>query len=263
VIRTFVLIPVIALLAFAPAAAEGTSPICAPADSSVYFDTLSGVTSPCAVAPGTFIAEATYLQNASSVGGTAVASYPVLTLRTGITKDLGFIFNAPSEIAESGDHGLGLFLPTHLGYGLTYTASETDRSAIGVFTEVLPPVSRFSPNQTQSKYTLGATSDFEITPKFTLGFAGAETSSASVGFDRILPSGALTAAYSTSPATQVSTDLGTRVAGRHSITQSYSDVGIGQAFSKHFVVKVGLGTTFNSVGNTKPHYLASGVDYKF
>jgi hypothetical protein len=262
VIRSAAIVPFLVALAFAPAAASGTSAICAPSDTPVYDDTISGIASPCATNPGTIVVESTYIQNASSTGGTALATYPVLTVRTGLAHDLAFVFDPPSEVAESGLRGAGIYTPTRLGYGLSYTALQTDRSALAIFTSVLPPVSRFSPNLVQSKYALGLTSDYALGQKFTVGLAGEESSSATRGFDRIVPSGALSASYAAAADTAISTDVGTRVWGRKGIVQQYSDVGVDESLSKHVVFKVGLGTTFNPAANSKPHYLASGVDYR-
>ena len=236
--------------------------ICAPNNSTVYFDNISGVASPCATAPGTFVAQATYLQNASNVGGTTMAAYPMLALRTGVVRDLAFVVNAPSEVAETGQRGLDLYTPTRLGYGLRYTASETNRFALAFTGEVLPAISRFSPNQTQPKYALGFTSDYALSPRFMIGFSSAGTSSGSVGFQRVLPSGAFTASYNASAFTAITTDLGTHITARHSTAQSFGDLAIDQTVSKHLVLKLGLGTTFNPVGDTKAHYLASGVNYR-
>jgi len=261
--RSWVLVPLYAMLAFAPAAAaDGSNALCAPTNAPVFDDTMSGITSPCATPPGTIVAETTYIQNASQVGGTALATYPMITLRTGIIHDLAFELNPPSEVAQSGLRGAGVYVPTHLGYGLSYTTSETDRLAVAVFTSVLPPVYRFSPSNVQSKYAAGLTSDYALGSRFSLGLSGQETSSATRGLDRILPSGTLSAAYVASSNTEISTDLGTRVYGRKSLAQSYSDVAVDRSLAKHFVFKVGLGTTFNASANSKPHYLASGIDYR-
>lgn len=261
--RSWALICVFAMLASAPAAAaDGTNAICAPTNAPVFDDTISGIASPCATTPGTIVAETTYIQNASNVGGTALATYPMVTLRTGLAHDLAFVLDPPSEVAESGLRGLGVYVPTHLGYGLSYTATQTDRLALALFTSVLPPVYRFAPSLTQSKYALGFTSDYALGSKFSLGLSEQETSSATRGFDRIQPTSALSAAYTASADTEISTDLGTRVAGRRALAQSYSDVAVDESLAKHFVFKVGLGTTFNPVANAKPHYLASGVDYR-
>jgi len=260
--RSRALVLLAAMLAVTPAVAADADAICAPTNAPVFEDTIGGITSPCATAPGTLVVETTYMQNASQIGGTALATYPTITLRTGIVQNLAFVLDPPSEVAQSGVRGLGVYVPTHLGYGLSYTAAQTGRMALAVFTSVLPPVNRFAPSLTQSRYALGLSSAYTVGSKFNVGFSGQGTSSATRGFGRIQPDGALSAAYDPSAQTQISTDLGTRVSGRKSLSQSYSDVAVDESLAKHFVFKVGIGTTFNPVANAKPHYLASGIDYR-
>jgi hypothetical protein len=242
-----------------PASAAGDQNALCTVSESTYFDDLSGIWSPCATAPGKVVVEATYLQNASVVGGTTFADYPSLTLRTGIVKNLGFIFTSPSQVAETAPHGVQIYPQTHLGYGLSYTASETTSDAVSIFGQVLPPVNVFSPTHVQSRYLLGVSDDYALTQKISLGFFGTGTSSESAGLDRIYPSEALKAAYNLSSLTQFETDFGTRSTARHG--QSFGDVAVTQMLHKHFDLKIGLGTTFNPVSNSKAHYIASGLGY--
>jgi hypothetical protein len=231
-------------------------------DSSATYDDVSGIWSPCATPRGSVLAEATYLQNASSVGGTALAAYPMLTLRTGVLRNVEFVFDSPSQIAESGLHGIGLYPKSHLGYGLRYTAAQTQRTALAVVMEVQPQEFQFSPNRSQSRYVLGFTSEFAVSRKLSVGLSSLGTASAKDGVVRILPSSAVTTTYSLTPTTQLSTDLGTRIQGRKASAQSFSDVSITELLRKNLAFKLGLGTTFNSSMNTKPHYLAAGFNYR-
>lgn len=234
--------------------------VCA-SDRLISYDDISGIWAPCVTARGSVVAESTYLQNASATGGTALAAYPMVDLRTGIASGLEFAFHAPSQIAESGRDGIGLYPVTHLGYGLRYAPLDTSRLAVAVVTDVLPPVSRFSVNETQSRYLIGVTSAYEAAPKLLLGFAGSGTSSGTVGFAQVLPSEAFKAAYDFNAKTQLSTDIGTRFPARRS-PQSFGDIAVNQTISKRFVLKVGAGTTFNPALDAKCHYLASGFNYR-
>ena len=246
----------------AAASAEDVSLGICSTDRSAIYDDISGIWSPCATPHGAVVAEATYMQNASAVGGTALAAYPMLTLRTGVLRNLEFVFDSPSQIAESGLHGIGLYPRSHLGYGLRYTAAQSDRMAIAIVTEVQPPGFQLSPNHAQSRYVFGLTSEYEITTRLNLGFTSLGTASGKAGVVRVLPSGAFTADYSLSTATQLSTDLGTRILARRSPAQSFADVAVSEMLSKNLAFKLGVGTTFNSNSNTKPHYLAAGFNYR-
>ena len=251
----------IARPAFVDAAETSGIGFCATSDPLVLSDDVSGIWSPCTVQRGALLIESTYLQNASAVGGTALAAYPMLQLRTGIFNRVEFVFHSPSQVAESGVAGAGLYPMTRLGYGARYTASQTARSAVALVAEVLPPMSRFSPTHVQSKYLLGLTSEFELNSKISFGLSASGTSSATSGFNIVVPSAAAKLAYSVSPATQVSSDLGMRLVSRHSVAQSFGDVSVDQRLGKRLLFNVGLGTAFNPVGNAKAHYLASGFDY--
>jgi hypothetical protein len=60
---------------------------------------------PCLVGRGHSVIDITYYQNASSVGGTALAAYPEATIRFGIARNLEVFVDAPSDVAKSGLDG--------------------------------------------------------------------------------------------------------------------------------------------------------------
>ena len=155
----------------------------------------SGIDSPCTVAPGGLLVESLYLQDASRVGGTALAVYPLFRLRTGVTDRLEAFVDTPSQIAESGHGGAGLYPTTRLGFGLNYTLVEGDRLAIALGAEQLPPISHFATTQTQSKYAFDMTSGYRLTTRVTLQAFADGASSSKWGFAEVYPSAALGAAY--------------------------------------------------------------------
>jgi hypothetical protein len=234
---------------------------CTTQNPAFVVDDISGVASPCATAPGTLLLEALYYQNASSVGGTALAAYPLLRLRTGIVHRLEAIVDLPSQIAESGLAGAGLYPTTHLGYGLNYTFATNARMAAAFGVEVLPPSSRFVVDQAQPRYVFDLTEGYELNSRATLSAIATGSSSRDVGFERIFPAAAVRFAYDSSPATQISTDLGMRFVVRHSNAQRYGDVAVNERVRKGVNFSVGLGTTFNPISNAKAHYLASGFNF--
>jgi hypothetical protein len=237
-------------------------PACASEDPAMITDDLSGITAPCAVDPGTVAIETLYFQNASRIGGTALASYPLFRIRTGIVRRLEAVVDTPSQIAESGPHGTGLYPATHLGYGLDYTFLADGRTAAGAGVELVPPDSRFATTMTQPKYVLDMTAGYHVGDRTTFSAIATGTSSSSVGFQRVFPSVAVRTAYDTSAATQISTDFGERVVARHSAQQTFGDVALNERLRKNLRFAVGLGTTFNAVSNAKAHYLASGFNVK-
>ena len=257
-----------AFLAFAlalPPLAAGAEPgvVCDASRPFAYVDDLSGFVSPCALAPGKIAVDAVYLQNASNVGGTALAAFPMVRLRGGIAPRVQLLVDAPAQIAESKPGGGGNWPITHAGYGVDYTFLQTRRMVVALQTEVLPPGTPWVPSQSQPKYQLGLASDFRLTPRFTAGVTVTGRSSGEVGFERVLPGLGVRTAFDASPAMQIVTDLGSRITDRHLVAQSIGDIGVNERLSKNMIFNVGLGTSFNAVGNQKLHYLASGMSYRY
>lgn len=268
-ILAVVLFAIISLVNAAPASAAtengGTvfapNSACASQNAAFTEDDLSGFTSPCAAQPKTLIVETVYFQNASKVGGTALAAYPLVRLRTGIVRNLELVVDPPSQVAESGLHGLGLYPTTHLGYGLNYTMHATSRFASGVGIEVVPPNSRFQVDARQPKYIFDFTAGYRVGRRATLSAMATGSSSHLVGFGRIAPSATVRFAYDAGHRTQISTGFGARVVARGNVTQSYGDIAVNEVLHKNITWAIGLGTAFNPVRNAKAHYLASGFNF--
>lgn len=253
----------------APAGAESqTTPasltalnVCGSSIVAFTEDDVSGFPAPCVAAPGSLIIETVYFQNASRVGGTALAAYPLVRLRTGIASRLEVVLDTPSQIAESGLHGLGLYPTTHLGYGLNYNVLATSRMALGIGSELVPQSSRFTVNAHQPRYVADFNLGYRVGDRTTISALADGASSQSVGFNRIAPAATLRVAYDSGPSTQLSTDFGSRLVARNANLQKYADVALNERVRKNITYSVGLGTTFNPVGNEKTHYLASGFDF--
>jgi hypothetical protein len=249
-------------LALSPLAAHAESLGCGATNPFATSDDLSGIWSPCAVAPGSLVAEAVYFQNASAVGGTALAAYPLVRLRTGILPRFELVVDTPSQIAESRRGGGGLYPLTLPGYGFGYTLAQSANGAIGILAQVAPPTSRFAPAQTQPHYMLSATSAYRISRRSTLGAFVSGVSSGRAGFTQILPTLAVRGGFDASAATELTTDLGTRLVTRRGVAQSFGDIGVNQRLHGNLLFTVGVGTSFNAVSNAKAHYLASGFTYR-
>ena len=270
--RRFVLLPLcvgaavvaaVLLTATLPAFASANTPLnaCTTQNPAFTTDDLSGIASPCAAAPGLLFVETLYFQNASRVGGTALAAYPLFRLRTGITRHLEAVIDTPSQIAESGPRGIGLYPTTQIGYGLNYTFASDAHMASALGVELVPPSSRFTVDQSQPRYVIDLTAGYHVTRRMTLSAIATGTSSRTVGLERINPAAAVRVAYDASATTQISTDFGERVVVRRSVAQSYGDVAVNERLRKNVTFAVGLGTTFNPVSNAKAHYLASGFNF--
>jgi hypothetical protein len=261
-VRVLLALAFVILAAAAPAWADSLGPVCDRSNPLAGADDLVGIASPCLLAPGSAQIDAIYLQNASRIGQTALAAYPMFRVRAGFARRLEAVVDLPSQIAESGPGNNGLYPMTHLGYGLNYQLAQSARSALALITEVLPPTSRFAPVQSQPKYLIGLTSDLAVNDKVTLGATASGVSSGEIGFERVLPSLAMRLGLRVGPQTEIVTALGSRLVGRHQVGQSFGDVTVTRALTKRTIFNVGVGTTFNEVANCKSHYLASGFNYR-
>src|SRR5581483_11581783 len=93
---------------------------------------------PCLVHRGTVVIETMYYQNASRVGGTALAAYPEATVRIGLGDRVELFVDAPSNVAKSGENGLGVFYFTHPGFGLKAQLSNSSTFASSFSIETRP-----------------------------------------------------------------------------------------------------------------------------
>jgi hypothetical protein len=208
------------------------------------------------------LVEGLYYQNASKVGGTALAAYPMVRLRAGLVRSLEFVADTPSQVAESGLNGRGVYPSSQLGLGLNYALAASGRYALALGAEARPPASRFASSETQPEYTLDAVSEYRLAKSFTLsGFLDGSTSR-TVGLQHVFPMAALGFGFYPNARTELSTDVGSRFVVRHASPQSFGDISVTEALHKASAVEVGLGTTLNPVSNAKAHYLAVGFDFR-
>jgi hypothetical protein len=225
-------------------------------------DDPSGFISPCAALPGTLIVETLYSQNASRLGGTALAAYPLVRLRTGVLPRLELVLDPPSQIAESGLRGLGLYPITRFGYGADYTIASNGTLASGFGVEVQPPSSLFNVDERQPKYIFDITAGYRVGRATTVSAIATGSSSHLVGFGRIAPAAAIRTAFDAGSRTQLSTDLGERVVARGARAQAFGDFALHQRLHKNSSFVFGLGTTFNGFVNAgKAHYMAAGFNF--
>ena len=171
----FIALVVFAVLTFiASPARAATDPValtntaCASLSPAFTETDLTGLAAPCSAAPGTLLIETLYFQNASSMGGTALAAYPLVRLRTGLTRRLELVVDPPSQVAESGLRGRGLYPTTLFGYGLNYALTSSGRSASALGVELSPPSSRFTIDARQPKYIFDYTFGYKVGDRGTI-----------------------------------------------------------------------------------------------
>jgi len=218
---------------------------------------------PCVVARGHSVIDVTYYQNASSVGGTALAAYPEATIRFGIARNLEVVVDAPSDVARSGLDGLGVFYFTHPGFGLKAQLKQTRVFASSFSVETRPQLS------TLAHLSLVPLADAALTgswapPRTNLtltaqagalrfrqrGMGHAQRTSATFAFAVTAPVARKT--WLTLQLRSIS------AAAMNSGAQSSGTLSVQHEFGRNVLVSAQLGTAFNAAGHSKAHYLGIG-----
>ena len=224
--------------------------VCGTSNPSFTTDDLSGITSPCATAPGSVLIEMLYFRNASRVGGTALAAYPLVRIQTGIVRNLEFVLDTPSQVAMSGEAGAG---PTDDACRLRIELRLCVECAFGRVVRHGTRSAEFALRRGSVAIEISAYRILRV-PHRSPHHAHRQRHRNLVArsrFNRIKPAATVRLAYDLSPKTQLSGDFGARIVTRGTVAQSYGDVAINQRLHKDVTFAVGLGTTFNSVSNQR------------
>lgn len=219
--------------------------------------------SPCIVRRGQMVVETMYYQNASSVGGSALAAYPEATFRIGLSPRVELFVDAPSDVAKSGNHGEGVFYLTHPGFGVKALLSTSSTFASSLSVETSPQ--------------LHALAHLSLIPVADMTLTGAWmprrsnlvlTAQAGAflfrqrGMEHEQRTAATFAVGITAPLmkkTWLSLQLNSiSVAAMHSSAQSSGTLSLQHEIGRNVLANVQLGTAFNAAGHSKAHYLGFG-----
>jgi hypothetical protein len=247
---------------FAPAHAQDANELCSELELPDIAQGSSYIPSPCTLAPGGFLIEGLYYQNASKVGGTALAAFPLLQVQAGVFRRVDLVLDAPSQIAESGLHGAGLFPRSHASYGARYRFAQMQRFALTAGFAVAPPASLYAPSEQQAKYVFDIVAAYKLMPGVTLRGVTEAATSRSVGIGQIFPADAVGADLAIGGLTVFSVDVGARAVTERARAQAFTDASVKRMVAKKLMFDVGVGTAFNSVASSKAHYLAAGLSYR-
>jgi hypothetical protein len=243
-----------------PLAAATT--VCSNGTMLSVVDPTSGLPAACSLPRDTVLAQSLYYQNASKVGGSALAAYPMLDILAGVNDRTEVLLDAPSQIALSGPNGTGRYPMTSAGFGLKYELAESSNAALEVGMEARPPLSPFATNTTQGTYALNMASLYRVS-----GFVAVDGSLSGLverfrGSNRVLPTMNLGVSYDIAPSVQIATDVGSRALPRFGRSQKFGDVSVTHILHKNLAFDTGLGTAFNATSNAKAHYLSAGLDIR-
>jgi hypothetical protein len=204
-----------------------------------------------------------YYQNASKVGGTALAGYPLLRVRYGVVPNLEAFYDAPTELAISAIHG-GRYEMAHAGIGLSGALAQAGDVGFTLTAESRPPLSPLANlyvlpladvHLTAAWSNLNG-SDFAAqvgTLNFIATNRGRRRSSV---FDTL----AGTAPVGTG--TWFSGELGMQSNATYgSAGETRGIASVKRSIGADTLVNVDLGTAFNAGGNSKPHYLGAGFTF--
>ena len=253
-------LPLILAATAVPALAGQTEPsLCARPNFFSVVDDTAVLPALCPVEHGRALVDATYFQNASAVGGTALAAFPLVRLRAGIADRLEAFIDTPSSVAESLLGGAELNPTTHLGYGLVYLLHANRRSELSGDIAAVPQLSQFATSGGQEKYRLDLSSGYLAMPRITLRAAVGVETRHDAGFGTVQPRSILGTDITPTRSTRLALDVGTHLGSRSGVAQSFGDAALIWRAQRSVSLAVGLGTTFNASGGTKPHYFSTGV----
>ena len=212
------------------------------------------------------IVQTTYYQNASREGGTALAALPEMTLRYGLSDGVEIFVDAPSDIAKSGQRGLGVFYLTHPGYGIKASLARSPRSAYAVSFETRPPLDAMAHLSLLPQAELAFTGEWRITSRWSAQAQAGALLFRQRGMEGEQRTAAIVSAaatYDLSKRTLLTVQLrSVSAAAMRSSAQSMGTFGIVRQLDDRLIFRVELGTAFNAAGHTKAHYLGAGFTFR-
>lgn len=218
---------------------------------------------PCVVRRGQIVIESMYYQNASSVGGTALAAYPEATFRVGVTPRLELFIDAPSDVAKSGTHGEGVFYFTHPGYGLKASLWSSSTFASSLSLEARPQLHALAhlnllpmADATLTASWMPRRSNLILTAQAGAfwfrqrGMGHAQRTAAT--FTLAVTAPIMRKTWLTLQVRNLS------AAAINSSSQSTGTLTVQHEIGRNVLANVQLGTAFNAAGHSKAHFLGVG-----
>jgi hypothetical protein len=253
------------LLAFIPHGTNAASLRVAPcSDKSVRFvsSRSHALANPCVAKAHRFVIETNYYQNASLVGGTALAAFPETRVRYGVANRTELFLDGPSEIAKSGLHGRGIYYMVPVGLGVKYEFLRTRGVTYSLSAENRPPL---QPLANQSLIPL---SDGHVSANWSgagqreygvelgvLSFEAARRHSN----HRVSTMAAFSVTQPLNDRTSLTAEISEQT---HAIMgggpQTGAILSLQRMMSSHVTFNIEGGTAFNATANSKPHYWGFG-----
>ncbi len=203
-----------------------------------------------------------YYQNASKVGGTALAGYPLLRARYRVAQDAEVFYDAPTELAIS-SHGAHYEM-AHSGFGAQGTIAQDGDVALMLTAESRPPLSPLA-----NLYVLPL-ADVHLTAAWTT--LNGSNLAAQVGTLNYVATNrghrrssvfdTLAATAPVAPGTWFAGEVGMQSNATYgSAGETRGIASIKHSLGTNSVFNVDLGTALNAAGGSKPHYLGAGFTF--
>lgn len=214
----------------------------------------------CLVRPGRVMIETSYYQNASRVGGSALAAYPEARLRIGVLPGVEMFYDAPSEIAKSGLRGAGIYYMTRPGFGARIQLSRKLRSATSLAFEWRPRLDEMANMTLAPAWHATLSSQWQAARSNVL--FGAEAGVLNYRENSVQRSALMLSGGAEKPVGPL-TSLAVRLRTVNdfalgSSAQAGGAFSVLQSLGRDTLFNVELGTSFNRCQNIKAHYLAAG-----
>lgn len=219
-----------------------------------------GKRSACIVRPHHAMVETTYYQNASKVGGSALAAFPEMRLRYGVARHIELFVDPPSEIAKSGLRGTGIYFMSRMGLGAKVELPPLAGIATSFSLESHPPLEAMAYLKTFPLFDMHFDSSVSLQPNFTanvevgtLAFRQYGLAAHMLGYHD-----AFSLTHTLGSSFALTGELGSqsRVAFG-STAQTTGTLALSRLVAKHILANVEIGTAFNATGNSKPHYFGA------
>lgn len=218
--------------------------------------------SACTVQRGQVYTETTYYQNASKVGGSALAAFPEARSRYGIAPHVELFLDWPSEIAKSGSHGNGIYYMTQTGFGVKVEVARAAGVVYSLTAEHRPPMNALANMAVVPNGDVHADATWSPSLRTTATVevgALSFTQRGIAGFSRTTPVAAFALTNEFNRKTSMSLEIGSQsLAAYGGSAQMSGTIGLQRTLSKHVQFNVELGSAFNSTGGSKPHYFGFG-----
>jgi len=246
-----------------PAGAASLSSVCVQNDLLSIADRGTAGTNPCSVAKHALLLETGYYQNASALGGTQQAAYPLADLRYGLSNRTEIFLDPAARIAKSGLNGLGIYTWSRSGGGIKHELIVRRNTVLAVHAEYTPQSDETASLSTRERYDMGLNDRWSLTPTFSI--------SASVGdiayTQQTLKKNQQSSLYlrtalreRLSPAFAATVLIGrdSKIA-LDARPQTSIGLSLSDRLSPNCLGDADIGTALNGTGNTKAHYIGFGI----